>query len=102
MENRKRDMLDAEAAYCAMEEDLQEIIDFIEITYPDYDHYEYDLDEIGHDPYVLISMLSALHGGEFTLEEVQANLEQIFVNQYSLTLTERSAAMITEGEKYLG
>ena len=29
MENRKRDMLDAEAAYCAMEEDLQEIIDFI-------------------------------------------------------------------------
>ena len=70
MENRKRDTLDAEAAYCAMEEDLQEIIDFIEITYPDYDHYEYDLDEIGHDPYVLISMLSALHGGEFTLKSV--------------------------------
>ena len=86
-------MLDAEAAYCAMEEDLQELIDTIEATYPDYDRYEYDLDEIGHDPYVLISMLSALHGGEFTLEEVRADLELIFANQYSLTLTESSAAI---------
>ena len=86
-------MLDAEAAYCTMEEDLQEIIETIETTYPGYDGYSYDLDKIGHDPYVLISMLSALHGGEFTLEEVQADLELIFANQYSLTLTERSAAI---------
>jgi len=86
-------MLDAEAAYCVMEEDLLEMIDAMETTYPDYDHYEYDLDEIGHDPYVLISMLSALHGGEFTLEEVRADLELIFANQYSLTLTESSAAI---------
>ena len=86
-------MLDAEAAYCSMEEDLQETIDAIESTYPGYDGYSYDLDEIGHDPYVLISMLSALHGGEFTLEEVQSDLELIFANQYTLTLTERSAAI---------
>ena len=69
MENRKRDMLDAEAAYCAMEEDLQEIIDFIEITYPDYDHYEYDLDEIGHDPYQLAAYLT-VQFEDYTRSEV--------------------------------
>ena len=36
-----------------------------------YDEYHFDLDDIEHDPYVLISILSALHEGEFTLDEVQ-------------------------------
>ena len=60
-------LLEVEAAYCAMEADLQAEIDAMETRYPDYDDYEYELDDIGHDPYVLISMLSALHGGAFTL-----------------------------------
>ena len=86
-------MLGAEAAYCTMETALQRQINDIKIAYPDYDHYEYDLDEIGHDPYVLISILSVLHGGEFTLDFVQYDLSLLFENQYNLTLRKSSIAV---------
>ena len=51
----------------------------------DYDEYHFDLDDIEHDPYVLISILSALHEGEFTLDEVQGTLQMLFEKQYILT-----------------
>ena len=95
-------MLDAEAAYCAMEADLQADIDAIETTYSGYDDYHYDLDEIGHDPYVLISMLSALHDGTFTLEEVQDDLQTIFSYQYILTLSAQSELMEIDGRLQRG
>ena len=53
----------------------------------DYDEYHFDLDEIEHDPYVLLSILSALHEGVFTLDEVQSDLEMLFDKQYILTET---------------
>ena len=46
-----------------------------------------DLDDIGHDPYVLTSILSALHGGAYTLSEVQSDLDRLFGLQYTLTQT---------------
>lgn len=55
------DMLGAEEAYGAMEAGLQYELDHYENLHPGYDEYHYQLDEIKHDPYVLISMLSALH-----------------------------------------
>ncbi|CUO97024.1 Uncharacterised protein [[Eubacterium] contortum] len=64
------DMLGAEAAYAGMEADLQYELDHYETLHPGYDEYRFELDEIGHDPYVLTSILSALHNGVFTLEEV--------------------------------
>lgn len=81
-------MLAAEAAYSAMEAELQNELDNFESLHPGYDEYRYDLDEIGHDPYVLISILSALHEGVFTIDEVQGDLEMLFEKQYILTLTE--------------
>ena len=51
----------------------------------DYDEYHFDLDEIEHDPYVLISILSAFNEGEFTLDEVQGLLQTLFDRQYILT-----------------
>ncbi len=78
------DMLGAEAAYCAMEAELQEYLDTYESTH-DYDEYHYDLDSIEHDPYVLISMLTALHGGAWTIDEVQGDLQMLFDKQYILT-----------------
>ncbi len=56
------DLLAAEAAYCAKEDELRRYLDTYEQTH-DYDEYHYDLDEIEHDPYVLLSILSALHEG---------------------------------------
>ena len=80
------DLTGAEAAYCEMEAELQEYLDTYESTH-DYDEYHFDLDEIGHDPYVLLSILSALHEGVFTLDEVQSDLEMLFDRQYILTET---------------
>ena len=78
------DMLGAEAAYCAMEAALKRDLDNYERDH-DYDEYEFQLDEIKHDPYVLISTLTALHGGEWTLAEVQGTLQMLFERQYTLT-----------------
>ena len=81
------DMLAAEAAYCGMEAELQAELDNYEARHPGYDEYRYDLDDIGHDPYVLTSILSALHEGTFTVDEVQGDLEMLFEKQYILTET---------------
>ena len=78
------DMLSAEAQYCAMEAELQRYLDTYESTH-DYDEYHFDLDTIEHDPYVLISIITALHQGEWTLDEVQGTLQMLFDRQYILT-----------------
>ena len=78
------DMLSAEAQYCEMEAELQRYLDTYESTH-DYDEYHFDLDTIEHDPYVLISMITALHQGEWTLDEVQGTLQMLFDRQYILT-----------------
>ena len=78
------DMLGAEAQYCEMEAELQRYLDTYESTH-DYDEYHFDLDTIKHDPYVLISMITALHQGEWTLDEVQGTLQMLFDRQYILT-----------------
>ena len=82
--SRDEDMLGAEAAYCAMEEELRDYLDSYESTH-DYDEYHFNLDDIEHDPYVLISILTALHQGEWTLAEVQGTLQMLFDRQYILT-----------------
>ena len=78
------DMLGAEAQYCEMEAELQRYLDTYESTH-DYDEYHFDLDTIEHDPYVLISMITALNQGEWTLDEVQGTLQMLFDRQYILT-----------------
>lgn len=80
------DLLAAEAAYCAMEDELREYLDTYEQTH-DYDEYHFDLDEIKHDSYVLLSILSALHEGQFTIDQVQDDLQMLFDKQYILTET---------------
>ncbi len=82
------DITGAESAYAAMEAELQDMLDNIESEYPGYDEYRVNADEIEHDPYVLISILSAWHEGVFTLDEAQSTLEMLFEKQYILTVTE--------------
>lgn len=78
------DMLGAEDAYCSLEAELQHYLDTYESTH-DYDEYHFDLDAIEHDPYVLISLLSAWHEGEWMLADVQPTLQMLFDRQYTLT-----------------
>lgn len=80
-------MLGAEAAYAQKEADLQNEIDHYEQRHGGYDEYHYTLDKIGHDPYVLISLLTAWHGGEWTPDEVRDMLSALFSKEYQLTQT---------------
>ena len=94
------DLLGAEAAYAAMEAELQDYLDNYEATH-DYDEYVFDLDEISHDPYVLLSLLTALKGSEWTLDDVQSDLEMLFERQYILTEDVRMETRYDEnGEAY--
>ena len=75
----------ADLAFSELEMELQKEINNIETDYPDYDEYRYNLDAIGHDPFVLISYLSAVHT-EFTASDVQSEIESLFEEMYELTL----------------
>ena len=78
------DLLGAEAAYCDLEAELSGYLDSYESTH-DYDEYHFDLDEIEHDPYVLLSLLCSLHEGQWTLDQVEGSLQMLFDHQYILT-----------------
>ncbi|MDD3253027.1 MAG: C40 family peptidase [Lachnospiraceae bacterium] len=85
--SRDEDMLGAEAAYVAKEADLQNELDHYESRHPGYDEYRYELDDIKHDPYVLVSLLTAYYQGEWTLSQAQGFLSELFGRQYILTQT---------------
>ena len=78
------EILAAEAAYLNLEAELQNYLDTYTSTH-NYDEYHFDLDEIEHDPYVLISILCVLHEGEWTAAQVQGTLGMLFDRQYILT-----------------
>ena len=77
-------LLGAENAYAAMEAELQSYLDNYERTHS-YDEYHFDLDEIKHDPYVLMSLLTAYYQKEWTLSDVEGLLDTLFDRQYILT-----------------
>ena len=81
------DILAVERAYIRMEDELDRRIDNIESEYPGYDEYRYSVDEIGHNPYALISYLTAKYVS-FTPAEMQSELEALFQEQYRLNITE--------------
>ena len=81
------DILGADEDYTALENDLRSQVDNIESTHSGYDEYRYALDEIGHNPYELAAYLTVVFE-DYTREEVQATLQQLFEQQYELTLEE--------------
>ena len=81
------DIYGANDSYTGLEQDLQNRIDNIESDHPGYDEYRYHLDEIGHNPYELTSYLTAKLQ-EYTESGARAELQALFDEQYTLTLTE--------------
>ena len=78
------DMLEAEAMYCGMEEGLKEYLGSFERTHK-YDECRFLLDDVGHDPYVLISAVTALRGGAWTADVITDTLALLFARQYTIT-----------------
>ena len=83
------DIYAAEAAYKELEEALDEQINSMETTHPGYDEYRYQVDEITHNPYQLISFLTVLYE-QFTYDQIEAldMLPVYFSEQYRLTVEE--------------
>ena len=77
----------ADLSFTEKEMELQNKIDRIETDYPGYDEYDYNLGAIGHDPYTLISYLSAVHT-EFTAAGIESEIQELFDAMYSLTTEE--------------
>lgn len=81
------DIYEAEAGYKELEETLDEQINGMEATHPGYDEYRYQVDEITHNPYQLISFLTVLYE-EFTYDRIKDILPVLFEEQYRLTVEE--------------
>ena len=88
------DIYAVENAYAALEAALNEQINQMESTHPDYDEYNYNVSEISHNPYHLISYLTAKYG-DWTYADVEAEIESLFSEQYSLH-TEGRTETVTE------
>lgn len=91
-----------EAAYTALENALNRQINRMESTHPEYEEYRYQIDEISHNPYHLISYFTAKYG-QFTYAQVAGEIEEIFREQYSLyvdptteTVTETKTVRVGE------
>lgn len=92
------DILGAENDYQDLEEELQGTLDSIETDNPGYDEYVFTLDEIGHNPYQLAAILTIIYE-DYTREEVQDKLQEIFELQYDLETEEVVETREREVEK---
>ncbi|MDL2327832.1 peptidoglycan DD-metalloendopeptidase family protein [Ruminococcaceae bacterium OttesenSCG-928-A11] len=79
-----KDIGDAELYYTEWETDLLLQVNNAEVDYPDYDEYRYNVGDVGHNPYELMAYLTAAYQ-DFRYADVQAVLQQIFNEQYSLS-----------------
>ncbi len=77
------DIRAAERAYKQKEDGLKEELAHYERYHRGYDEYIIEADDIWHDPYALISLISAYRGGEeWTINDVQGTLDMLFEWQY--------------------
>lgn len=77
------DITKAETYYTKLEAELQKKINNMQNSQRNYDEYNFSIDEIGHDPVVLISYLSAKYGS-FKFREVKSEMDRLFAMQYDL------------------
>jgi murein DD-endopeptidase MepM/ murein hydrolase activator NlpD len=92
------DITAADLYFSQLEAALQDEIDNIQETYPDYAAYVYELDGISHDPFQLMAYLSAMYE-DFSFEEIKPELDALFAEAYSLTLETDGSTLYVKLEK---
>ena len=84
----EEDVRAAERAYLAKEKDLKYEMDHYKDVHPGYDEYNVEQDEIWHNPYVLIAIISAYYDGqEWDIDSAMPVIEKYFKLQYRVTET---------------
>lgn len=83
------DIYAVEAGCLELENALDGQVNSMEAAHPGYDEYRYQIDEISHNPYQLISYLTAACPG-FTSEQADGLLHELFESQYHLTVGEQT------------
>ena len=89
------DIYAVENRYRELEAGLDSQIRRMQETHPTYDEFRFQIDEITHNPYHLISYFTSKYG-QFTYEQVKDELEEIFREQYTLTTSGERGVTITE------
>lgn len=98
------DVRAAERIYAQKERELKDEMDHYERYHPGYDAYVVDAQEIWHDPYALIAIISAYRGGEeWTIDDAVPIINKYFDWQYKKTETvtseQRYRTVIVDGEE---
>lgn len=82
------DVRAAERAYANKENELKYELEHYEAMHPGYDEYNVEMDEIEHNPYVLIAIISAVFDGQdWTIDTAMPVIEKYFNLQYKITET---------------
>ncbi|MBR3586415.1 MAG: C40 family peptidase [Oscillospiraceae bacterium] len=82
------DVKAAERAYLEKERALKDEMNHYERYHPGYDEYHVEADEIWHDPYVLIAIISAYcDGEEWNIDSAMPVISRYFSLQYEVTET---------------
>ena len=89
------DIYAVENRYRELEAGLNAQINRMRQAHPDYDEFRYQIDEISHKPYHLISYFTTKYG-QFTYDQVKDELEEIFREQYTLNTSGERNVTITE------
>lgn len=94
----------AELYYSSKEWDLQDELDNYAWYHPEIDEYTIEAQEIWHDPYALIALISAYNNGEeWTLEDAIPIMDMLFEWQYkrkdTTTSTLRYYTEIVDGKE---
>ncbi len=89
------DIYAVENRYRELEAGLNDQINRMRQEHPAYDEFRYQIDEISHNPYHLISYFTTKYG-QFTYEQVKDELEEIFREQYQLVTDGETDITITE------
>ena len=80
-------MYQSEEYMVGLEEALREKVNSIPELYPGYNEYRYNIGPIGHDPYGLISYLTAKYQ-TFRSENVSGDISELFNRLYDLSFKE--------------
>ncbi len=84
----EEDVRAAERVYAEKERKLKDEMENYERYHPGYDEYHVDADEIWHNPYVLIAIISAYFDGQdWDIDTALPVIEEYFKLQYEVTQT---------------